>query len=410
MSWLGVPRFDWSLTLLGLCIFTIAVVTARFPFAEVGIAIAAAGLVLQGGKVRFPAPVWLYALFVLWAFVASLSSQYADIASAQVIERLKLLVIMIIIVNALQTQGQLRFYLLVFLACYMVYPARGTLQGYAMGYNLFGRAVWNYIYSNSNDLATLSLLALGIALAIASSWPSRTAARIAAGVSAIVLLVVILLTQSRGAFLGLVAGMGPAFLGLGLRRPGRMLLYAGVAAVVIGLSVPAAVWERLSGITMLTSTSTIALADPEGSAEQRFAIMKTAWQIFRDHPVFGVGLGAYPEANAIYAPHLGRRDTHNTFLNLAAELGLPGLVIWCALVWSVLGYAYRTRKLAAAGDLATQQAWLERALWAYLVASLFGTYAKLSFPYMMLAVLWCSANLLATSSGGAHTAVPKTKA
>jgi O-antigen ligase len=407
---LGVPRFNWSLTLLGLIIFTVAVVTARFPFAEAGIAIAAAGLVLQGGKVRFPTPIWLYAFFVLWAFVASLSSQYADIASAQVIERLKLLVIMIIIVNALQTQGQLRFYLLVFLACYMIYPARGTLQGYAMGYHPFGRAVWNYIYSNSNDLATLSLLALGVALAIAFSWPSRTAARIAAGVSAIVLLVVILLTQSRGAFLGLVAGMGPAFLGLGLRRPGRMLLYAGVATVVIGFSVPTAVWERLSGIAMLTSTSTLALADPEGSAEQRFVIMKTAWQIFLDHPVFGVGLGAYPEANAAYAPHLGRRDTHSTFLNLAAELGLPGLVIWCALVWSVLAYAYRSRKRAAPGELATQQAWLERSLWAYLVAGLFGTYAKLSFPYMMLAVLWCSANLLASSPQGAHGAAPKTKA
>jgi O-antigen ligase len=407
---LGVPQFNWSLTLLGLCVFTISVVTARFPFAEVGIAIAAAGLVLLGGKLRFPAPVWLYALFVLWAFVASLASQYGEIASAQVVERLKLLVIMIIIVNALQTKGQLRFYLLIFLVSFMVYPARGTLQGYAMGYHPFGRAVWNYIYANSNDLATLSLLALGVALAIAFSGPSRTAARIAAGLSAIVLLVVILLTQSRGAFLGLLVGMGPAFIGWGFRRPSRMLLYAGVAALVIGLSVPDAVWERLSGIALLTSTSTIALADPEGSAEQRFAIMKTAWQIFLDHPVFGVGLGAYPEANAAYAPHLGRRDTHSTFLNLAAELGLPGLVIWCALVWSVLAYAYRSRKLAAPGDLATQQAWLERSLWAYLIAGLFGTYAKLSFPYMMLAVLWCSANLLASSSQGAHSAAPKTKA
>jgi O-antigen ligase len=407
---LGVPRFNWSLTLLGLCVFTVAVVTGRFPIGEAGIAIAAAGLFLLGGKIRLPAPVWLYALFVVWAFVASLSSNYAEIANAQLVERIKLLVIMIIIVNALQTEGQLRFYLLVFLACFMIYPARGTLHNYALGYHPFGRAVWNYIYANSNDLATLSLLALGIAMGIAFSGPSRTAARIAAGLSAIVLLVVILLTQSRGAFLGLVAGMGSAFVGLGLRRPGRMLLYVGVAVVAIGLSVPAAVWERLSGITMLTSTSTIALADPERSAEQRFEIMKTAWQIFRDHPVFGVGLGAYPEANAAYAPHLGRRDTHSTYLNLAAELGLPGLVLWCVLVWSVLGYAFRSRKRAAPGELATQQAWIERALWAYLVAGLFGTYSQLSFPYMMLAVLWCSANLLATSSRGADGAVPRTKA
>src|SRR5882672_7927718 len=44
VSWLGLPRFNWSLTLLGLCVFTIAIVTARFPIGEVGVAIAAVGL------------------------------------------------------------------------------------------------------------------------------------------------------------------------------------------------------------------------------------------------------------------------------------------------------------------------------------------------------------------------------
>src|SRR5439155_8440487 len=215
---------------------------------------------------------------------------------------------------------------------------------------------------------------------------------------------------SRGSFIGLVAGMGPALIGLGLKRPRRLLLSAGILALVIGLAIPASVWERLSGIEKLTSESTIAQADPEGSAEQRLAIQKVAWQIFVDHPVFGVGLGAYPLANARYAPELGRLDTHNTYLNLAAELGLPGLVLWCALVLSVLRYAYRRRRLAAPGELATQQAWIERALWAYLVAGMFGSYAKLTFPYLTLAVRWCSATLLASPSQRATGAARTTKA
>jgi O-antigen ligase len=161
---------------------------------------------------------------------------------------------------------------------------------------------------------------------------------------------------------------------------------------------------------MLSSTATLALADPEGSAAQRFEIQKVAWQILVDNPVFGVGLGAYREANAAYAPSLGRRDTHNTYLNVAAEVGLPGFALWCALVWSVLRYAYRHRRLAAAGVLATQQAWIERAFWGYLVAALFGTYAALTFPYLVLAVLWCSASLLASPSTRANAAAPTTKA
>ena len=273
-----------------------------------------------------------------------------------------------------------------------------------------GRAVWNYIYNNPNDLAALCLLALGIALGFMFARPSRALVRLGAGISAVLLVVVILLTQSRGAFIGLVAGMGPALIGLGLKRPRRLLLSAGILALVIGLAIPASVWERLAGIEKLTSVATIAQADPEGSAEQRFAIQKVAWQIFVDNPVFGVGLGAYPEANAAYAPNLGRKDTHDTYLNVAAEVGLPGLVLWCALFGSVLRYAYRSRQLAPPGALAAQQGWIERALLGYLVAGLFGTFAALSFPYLILSVLWCSATLLASPSQRPKSIVPAMKA
>jgi O-antigen ligase len=406
VSWLGLPRFDWSLTLLGLCVFTFAIMTFRFPIGEVGIAIAAVGLVLQPGKIRAPFPVWLYGAFALWAFLASLVSSYSEIALDKVLESLKLLAIMLIVVNALQTEGQLRFYLLFFLGCFVLFPVRGTLVG---GDDIAGRAVWNYIYSNPNDLAALSVLALGVALAFMFSTPSRTMVSLGAGFSAILLLVVILLTQSRGAFIGLVAGMGPAIIWLGLKRWRRLVFATGILALVISVAIPATVWERLSGIEKLTSASTIAQADPEGSAEERFAIQKVGWQIFLDNPVFGIGLGAYTLENARYSPVLGTKDTHNTYLKLAAEVGLPGLTLWCVLAWSVLRYAYRSRQLAAPGKLPTQQAWIERAFWGYLVAGMFGSYAALTFPYLMLALLWCSANLL-VSSPHPEDAAPTTKA
>lgn len=392
-SWLGVPRFNWSLTLLGLCVFTFAIVTFYLRIAEVGIAIAAVGLVLHPGKLRVPFPVWLYGAFLLWAFVASFGSLYPGIARDQVLEHVKLLVIMLIVVNALQTEGQLRFYLLFFLGCFVLFPVRGTLVSFASGNQTFGRAIWNYIYNNPNDLAALALLTLGVALALAASLPSRTVARLGAGISAILLLVVILLTQSRGAVIGLAASMGPALVWSGVKRP-RLFVPAILLGVAIGFAMPASVWERLSGIEKLTSVSTIAEADPEGSALQRFEIQKVAWQMFSDRPVFGVGLGAYQQANAVYAPDLGQRDTHNTYLNLAAEVGLPGLVIWCMLFGSVLHYGYRSRRLAAPGALALQQRWIELALLGYLVAGVFGTFSALTFPYLMLAVVWCSATLL----------------
>jgi putative inorganic carbon (HCO3(-)) transporter len=405
MSWLGIPSFEWSLPLLGLCVFTFAVVTYYFPVGEVGIAIAAAGLLLRVSAVRLPSPVWIFGAFMLWAFFSSLASLHAATSLDNVVERLKVLAIVVIIVNALQTEGQIRLYLMFFLGCFVLFPVRGTLVG---GDDLSGRAVWNYIYRNPNDLATLCLIALGMALGFIFAKPSSIVVRVAGVVSAMLLVVVILLTQSRGAFIGLVAGMGPALVWSGLKRPGRLLVGAGILALVVGQFVPDKVWDRFAGIEKLTDTSTIAQADREGSAEERFEIQKVAWTIFLDNPVLGVGLGTYAYANARYAPEIGTMDTHNTYLNLAAEVGLPGFVLWCALVFSVLRYAYRTRRDAPPGPLATQQAWLERTLWAYLVASVFGSYSKLTFVYIVLATLWCSANVLASRSardkGAAATA------
>ena len=394
ISYLGLPRFQWSLTLLGLCIFTFAIITFYVNIAEVGIALAVVGLFLDRNQIRVPFPVGLYAVFVSWTFISSLASVYPEIALAQAVERLKLLVIILVVVNALRTEGQLRFYLLFFLGCFVLFPVRGTLVG---GDTLSGRAVWNYIYNNPNDLAALSLLALGIALAFTMSETSRTLVRFAAAISAMLLFVVILLTQSRGAFLGLIAATATGFLPILAKQPRKAIVLIAIVALLASFVIPTKVWERLAGIKQLTSVETIAEADAEGSAAQRYEIQQVAWQVFRDHPVFGVGLGVYPQANALYAPHLGRRDTHNTYLNLAAEVGLPGLLLWCLLFWSVLRYAYRSRRHGETSGLATEQVWIERVLVGYLIAGSVGTYSALTFPYLMLATLWCSANLLLPS-------------
>lgn len=373
--------------------FTFTIVTYKVPFGEAGIVVALAGLFLQREKVHWPPIVWLYAAFVLWAFVASFASPYPEIARDRVIEQGKLGVIMFVAVNALLTRRRLRGYLIFFLACFTLFPDRGTLVSYALGSHPFGRAIWNFIYKNSNDLAALCFLALGIALSIMTTKTERRIVRVGAAVSAALSFTVILLTQSRGVFIGLVVVMAPV-VARGVMRYPRRLAYVAAALTAIIVLTPASVWHRYAGIANLTSVSTISAADPEGSAEQRWEIQKTGWRIFTDRPVFGVGLGAYPLANGVYSPELGRRDTHNTYLNLAAELGLPGLVLWLTLVISVVVHARRSRLRSRGDGSGITQIWLERAIVGFLIAGTVGTYAKLTFPYLLLAALWSSATLM----------------
>ena len=102
--------------------------------------------------------------------------------------------------------------------------------------------------------------------------------------------------------------------------PLALLDLAVIVGIALLLCVPGSVWERLSEIRKLTSRATIAAADPEGSATQRFEIQAAGRWVFMDHPVLGVGPGAYPQATAMYAPDLGKRRTHNAYFNLADKV------------------------------------------------------------------------------------------
>lgn len=389
-SWLGLPRVGLSLTFIGVCLFTFSIVTYWLPLGDIGIGIAVFGLILQRNPFRFPAPVRWFSLFLVWAFAASYFSLFPGLARESLIEYLKLLVILLVIVNALRTEGQLRLFLMFFLGCFVLFPARGTLVG---GQLIEGRAVWNYIYNNANDLATLSLIALGIALGLVFARPSKRIVTVGATLSSLLLLYVIFMTQSRGAFIGLVGGMGFGFLAVGLRHK-AVLLGSIVAISSLVYVVPSDVWDRLGSIEKLTSTETIAEADEEGSAAERFRILQTGWAIFADNPVSGVGLGGYQLANAMYDPGLGAKDAHNTYLHLAAETGAVGLVIWLCCFGSVLLFARRSVSEAPDSPLTIQLQWLSRAFYAYLIASFVGTYSKLTFPYLVLAVVWCASSII----------------
>lgn len=385
-SWLGLPRVGLSLTFIGVCLFTFSIVTYWLPLGDIGIAVAVVGLILQRNQFRFPAPVKWFSLFLVWAFAASYFSVFPGVARDSLIEYLKLLVILLVIVNALRTEGQVRLFLMFFLGCFILFPVRGTLIG---GQLIDGRAVWNYIYNNANDLATLSLIALGIAVGLIFARPSKRIVTIGAAVSSLLLLYVIFITQSRGAFIGLIGGMGFGFLAVSLKHK-AVLLISIIAIASLVYVVPSDVWDRLGSIEKLTSTETIAEADEEGSAAERFRILQTGWAIFADNPIVGVGLGGYQLANAIYDPNLGAKDAHNTYLHLAAETGAVGLLIWLCCFGSVLLLARRSVSEAPDAPLTIQLQWLSRAFYAYLIASFVGTYSKLTFPYLVLAVVWCA--------------------
>jgi O-antigen ligase len=312
--------------------------------------------------------------------------------------------IALVAVNALRTRAQIRFFIFFYLGAFALYPVRGTLFSYFIAhYTLFGRALWNFIYANPNDLAALCLLPLAMAIALLvrepKGWP-----RTAAWLGAALLPFIVLLTQSRGAILAL----GAAFLlWLAFQQPGaraRTMAVTLLIAVIVAIAAPESVWHRMAGLKNATNTENLASVDAEGSAEGRFGIWRVAVRMWREAPITGVGLGAYSLAHEQTAAtmqglpksSLGQRDTHSTYLNVLAETGIPGLLLFLSLVGSTLLLAERARRRARQAGLrsARELLALEAGLLAYLLAGVFGSFARLSHLYVYLALLWSLATLV----------------
>jgi O-antigen ligase len=386
LPWKGVR---WTLSYAALLLYVVIIVTYAIPYGQAVMVIALLGLAVEG-TIRFPAFLGLFGAFVLLALLSQFSSPWPNAVREEALEFGKVWLIALVALTVLRDRRRVRLFMLVFLAAYAMYPVRGTLVNYFItGYNYWGRAVWNYIYANPNDLAALTLLQLSIAAAYYIAEPPGWLKR-AALVGMVVLPLVILLTQSRGAFLGLLF-----FAVLALSTQRKKLRIVGFTAMVVvaaTLVLPSSAWDRLGMVSTLGTGGVDALGqvDDMGSAEQRYQIWETSYRIIGDNAVSGVGWGAYQLANALYSPELGTMDTHSTYLNVAAELGIPGLLLFlCVIAVVVVRAEMVRRKLSRDDPIAAQQLrLLVLGLLGFLIAGIFASYARLTFLYLHLVLIW----------------------
>jgi probable O-glycosylation ligase (exosortase A-associated) len=419
------PVGRWSIAFIGVLGYVYAAVTYGLPIVTPSIIVAVLGLAFERNRIVVPFFLIIFAMYIGWT-AAGWSASWRPQASADGTETLaKVLLIAFVIVNVTRDAWRIRAFMIFFLACFAAYPTRGTLFNYFIaGYTWFGRALWNFIYNNSNDLAALTFFPLSLCLALAITekrgWIKR-----AAFVGTGVLPLMILLTQSRGALIALVASGLVFFIAYSNGRRIRTVLTAVAVLILIVPFVPESAWRRFGGMKELTSEDTIREADPEGSADARYNIWRVARVIIAENPMTGVGLGAYALAHSQYSERInnvppaarGGKDTHSTYLNIAAETGLPGLVLFLSMIAMVAVPAESTRRRAKGTPHATHLLALELGLLAFMLAGVFGSFGRLSFLYIQLALIWATTDLtkrelaeVAAQPGSRSSNVPPTPA
>ncbi len=197
---------------------------------------------------------------------------------------------------------------------------------------------------DANELAAGLVLGLGIAVAFLANRHLPPVVRALAGGAAAICLVGVLLSLSRGGLLG-IGGATLAAVAVGGRWRGRV---AAVAGAVVLLAVgyfsflaPAPAKERVTNV---------------GGGTGRLDLWTVAERMIDAHPIRGVGTGQYPNTSVHYLLEPGaikRADyilsapkvAHNTYLNITAELGIVGGLLFAGLVATCLWCTLRAARI-----------------------------------------------------------------
>lgn len=250
----------------------------------------------------------------------------------------KVLLIYALMVNTLTSVARVyRFMTVVVVAT--GYLATRALFDYARGINLIenGRVqgAVGGMFQNPNDLA-LNMVAL-LPLALLVGLRARTRfGQLGAAFLGLMMIGAIIVSYSRGGFVGLAVMVLIVGYQLSRRQP-RMIAAAAIALVLALPLAPSSYWERVASITDDSKDAT-------GSREARRVLLQEAWNTYLTFPLTGVGAGQFQNYNPPGRMEIWR-ETHNVLLQVAAELGTGGLVVFGFLLWRALTASGATRRL-----------------------------------------------------------------
>ncbi len=169
-----------------------------------------------------------------------------------------------------------------------------------------GRITYLGQLNDPNDLALVFLMTLPLTLYLARSTASLLL-RLGLWASSLTMLYGVYLCNSRGAMVAL----GAMLLTYGIRRFG--LIGSLLASPLL-----------LAPFLLLAPSRISEISADEDSAAGRVDAWYAGFEMFRSHPLFGVGKGMFVDHHDLTA--------HNSFVLAFAELGLFGYFFWLALL------------------------------------------------------------------------------
>lgn len=352
------------------------------PFAAIAAGAAMISLVFNRDRFKLPlnAVVVTLMLFTFWMCLTTLFAINPELSWVQLNKVLKIQLMTLIAMIALRERKHIELFIWINILSIGFYGFKGGIFTLLTG---GASRVWGppggFIEGNNE-----------IALALVVTIPLMNYLRVVASrpwirLSLLVLMVLSVVaavgTQSRGAFLALVA------MGLVLWARSNRKLTTGIAVSAVAILVIAFMpssWEQ--------RMSTIQSYEEDTSAMGRINAWRTTINLANSRPTGG-GFEIYtPEIFATYAPNpADLKVAHSIYFSVLGEHGYLGLVLFLLLWWLAFRMIRRIRTQAKARP---ETQWVHQlagmcqvSLVGYAVGGAFLSLAYFDLPYNILVIL-----------------------
>ncbi len=241
---------------------------------------------------------------------------------------------------------------------------------------------------DANDIAFI--MVCGFPLGAMWFLRGRGPGRYIAGLTSALAVITVIRTDSRGGLVGLCVVMALLL----ARVPSRLRLGAAVVVLACILVLVAfgskEYWGRMATIWG-DQSATSSEYDASGVWGARWSVWTTGLWLMLEHPVIGVGPGAFEVAEGLSHGGAGKWSTaHNAFLQIGTELGIPGLVLFAFLLYRAARNCHVVTRRARQEPHLSVEAWLacgvELSLYGFIVTAFSLSQAYSSVPYLLVAI------------------------
>lgn len=214
----------------------------------------------------------------------------------------------------------------------------------------------------------------------------------------------LILCNSRGSMVGMAAGLGAAF----------FMIRTGYRARMVGAAILFLVgFLSLADTQFLTRQQTTTSYEQDGSAQQRLTTWVAGIDLIKDYP-FGTGGRGFHILSPRYIPdiveqHNGElRAPHNTYVMVAAEWGVLGLVCYLGAFGATFRMLRQVKRRAEArGPFYWRALSIQIALVSAMVAATFSDRLYGEAPYWMIGLAFALYRVQCTDLAEAQTVNPR---